>query len=170
MKKLSGRGQKWLKCFHIVFACMWVGAAVCLVLMNGLIGASNGMELYGARLAVKFVDDFIIIPGAIGSLLTGLLYSLFTNWGWFKHRWIAVKWIINIYGVVFGTIWLGPWTNSLPLVALEKGLDALTDPVYIRTLALLNGWGGFQLATLLFAVFISVLKPWKQKLPERQRS
>ncbi len=86
MKKLGSRGQKWLKSFHLSFACLWLGGAVSVTLMNFFMTAKNGMQLYGISLSMKFVDDFIIIPGAMGCLLTGLIYSLFTKWGWFKHN------------------------------------------------------------------------------------
>ena len=163
MKKLSAKGQKWLKGFHILFACMWVGAAVCLTMMNFFMHATDGMQLYGINVSQKFIDDLIIIPGAIGSLLTGLLYSRYTHWGWFKHNWVTVKWIINLYGVIFGTFWLGPWMNSLPPIAKAQGLGALADQTYTHNLTMLNWWVTLQAATLIFAVFISIFKPWKRK-------
>ena len=163
MKKLSAKGQKWLKGFHIFFACMWVGAAVCLNMIIFFMTATDGMQLYGINISQKFIDDFVIIPGAIGVLLTGLLYSIYTNFGWFKHNWVIVKWIINLYGVIFGTFWLGPWLNSLPPIAKVQGLGALTDPTYTHNQTMLYWWGTFQAATLIFAVFISILKPWKRK-------
>ena len=55
------------------------------------------MQLYGINLSMKLIDDFVIIPGGVGSLLTGLLYSIFTNWGWFKHKWVTTKWAINFF-------------------------------------------------------------------------
>jgi len=42
-----------------------------------------------------------------------VVYSIFTNWGWFKHKWITVKWCINAFGMVLGTFWLGQWVNTL---------------------------------------------------------
>ena len=163
MKKLGAKGQKWLKGFHIVFACMWIGAAVCLALMNVFLKATDGMQLYGINVAMKFIDDFVIIPGAMGSLLTGLLYSLFTGWGWFKHNWIMVKWLINLYGVIFGTFWLGPWVNRLPSISKAIGLEALSHPGFVHSTTMVKYWGTFQLGTLIFAVFISILKPWKKQ-------
>ena len=163
MKKLSVNGQKWLKGFHILFACMWIGAAVILCLMNPFLKAIDGMQLYGIDVSLKFIDDFIIIPGANGVLLTGLIYSIFTGWGWFKHRWIVVKWCITIFGVVFGTFWLGPWVNGMVPISKAHGLSALIDPGYIHNRHMVLYWGIFQLSTLIFALFISVLKPWKKK-------
>ena len=102
MPKMSARGQKWLKSIHVIFACLWVGGAMALTVMNFAMKAGDGMELYGINLSMKFIDYFIIIPGAVGLLLTGLVYSVFTNWGWLKHNWIIVKWIINLFGVICG--------------------------------------------------------------------
>jgi hypothetical protein len=163
MKKLSAKGQKWLKSVHIFFACIWIGAGVSLILMQlALTGTTDGM-LSGIDVSMKFIDDFIIIPGAFGSLITGLLYSLFTNWGFFKHNWVTVKWIINVGGIIFGTFWLGPWLNSLPPVSAELGLKALSDPAYLYNKTMNLYFAPIQVGTLVFAAFISVLKPWKGK-------
>ncbi len=163
MKKLSPNGQRWLKSFHSFFACMWVGAAIVLSVKQFVVNPSSGGELYGIISTMDFIDLYIIIPGAIGVLLTGLTYSIWTNWGWFKHNWILVKWIICLYGVGFGTYPLGPWMSSLARISKEKGLSALSDPVYLHNRSMLYTLGTFQVATLIFAVFITALKPWKKK-------
>ncbi|PKN61278.1 MAG: hypothetical protein CVU57_30215 [Deltaproteobacteria bacterium HGW-Deltaproteobacteria-15] len=163
MKKFGAKGQRWLKVFHLFFACLWVGGAVTLCSKQFFVNPADGGELYGILWTLRYVDDWIIIPGAMGSLLTGLLYSLKTNWGWFKHRWVTVKWVINLYGVIFGTFWLGPWLNSLPPIAKTQGIQALSDPVFAHNRTMLLVFGTFQAATCVFAVFVSVLKPWKTR-------
>lgn len=161
MKNLPPAGVKWLKALHLLFVCMWVGGALGILCVQNLL-APRGAELYGADLASKLIDDLVVIPGAMGSLATGLLYSLFTPWGFFKHRWVAVKWGITVYGILFGTFFLGPWLNSLPPVSGELGAGALDNYAYMRARLLNSAWGGFQVCTLLFALFISVLKPWRR--------
>lgn len=162
MKKLSTKGQRWLKCFHILFACMWVGAAIVLSVKQFVVNPSSGAELYGITSTMDFIDIYIIIPGAMGVLLTGIVYSVWTQWGWFKHNWITVKWGICIYGVAFGTYPLGPWMSSLAHISKEQGLAALTHPTYLQNRTLLYIFGTFQASTLIFSVFISTLKPWKK--------
>ena len=162
MKKMSARGQKWLKCFHLFFVALWVGAAVCLNLKQFTINPTDGMELYGITATMKFVDDFVIIPGAVGALLTGLIYSIWTNWGFFKHRWVIVKWVITLYGVLFGTFALGPWLNALSPMAREMGMAALENPTFQHNRVMLMVLGTFQAITVIFALFVSVLKPWKK--------
>jgi len=162
VKKLSAKGQKWLKGFHIFFACLWVGAAVCLALMNIFLKTDDGNVLHGINLSMKFIDDFIIIPGAMGSLLTGLIYSIFTGWGWFKQNWIIIKWMINIFGIIFGTFWLGQWVNGLIPISETQGIGALSNQTFMHNKNMVLIWGTFQLCTLIFAVLISILKPWRK--------
>jgi hypothetical protein len=169
MKKLSPSGQRWLKAFHSLFACMWVGAAIVLSVKQFFVNPSTGGELYGITSTMDFIDIVIIIPGAMGVLLTGLMYSVWTNWGWFKHNWITVKWLICLYGVIFGTYPLGPWMSGLASLSKEKGMAALFDPTYLHNRTMLFTFGTFQAATLIFAVFITALKPWKKKTRHESR-
>ena len=163
MKKLSGKSQRWLKAVHLLFGAVWASSGITLIALQLSLEPASGGELHGMLLAAKFIDDFMIIPGATGSLLTGLIYSIWTNWGFFKHRWITVKWIITVGGVLFGTFFLGVWLNSLPPIAAEMGMDALSDPLFVRNQSLNLTWGSLQVASVVFALIISALKPWGRK-------
>ncbi len=163
MKKLSAKGQRWLKCLHIYTACVWVGCATTLSIMQLFVKPENGSELYGILATLDFIDLFILVPGAIGTFLTALVYSIWTNWGWFKHNWIIVKWIICTFGIVFGTFWLGPWMSGNVHIAKDLGMEALTDPQYLSNRNNSIMFGTLQACTVIFSVFISVLKPWKKK-------
>lgn len=45
---------------------------------------------------LKFLDDYMVIVGANGCLLTGLVYSIFTNFGFVKFRWVTIKWLLTL--------------------------------------------------------------------------
>lgn len=160
---ISSKGQKWLKSLHIYSGCVWVGCATVLSVMQFFINAESGPELYGILHTLDFIDLYILVPGAIGTFLTALVYSIWTKWGWFKHNWITVKWIICIFGMIFGTFWLGPWLSGLANMAQEHGLKALSDPEFLSTRQNSMIFGTFQALTVIFAAFISSLKPWKKK-------
>ena len=133
MRKIGPVGQKWLKSFQIMFGCTWAACGLCLTLMGLFIKPTEGLQLYGVGISRKFIDDLLVAPAAIGCLLPGVIYSLFTGWGWFKHRCITVKWLINIFGVVFGTFWLGQWLNGLPPIPTPKGwLIFLTRSIFAQ--------------------------------------
>lgn len=163
MKKLSAKGQKWLKCLHIYSACLWVGCATVLPVMQFFIDPDSGGELYGIIATLDFIDLFILVPGAICTFLTALVYSIWTSWGWFKHRWITVKWVICLFGMIFGTFWLGPWISEMAQIAKEIGMEALTDPRFLNNRFNSLTFGTLQSATVIFALFISTLKPWKHR-------
>lgn len=163
MKKLGPRAQKWVKGLHVIFACMWVGSAICLSVKQFFVHPANGGELYGITSTMDFIDVYIIIPGALGVLLTAIIYSTWTNWGWFKHKWIIVKWAICIYGIIFGTYPLGSWMSEVVHISKDAGLGALSHPIFLHNQKMLCIFGTFQAMTLVFAVFITSLKPWKNR-------
>ncbi|MDR3175894.1 MAG: DUF2269 family protein [Desulfovibrio sp.] len=164
MKKLGASGQKMLKILHLIMAGLWIGGAIGLLLMVfALDGAQSGGELHGYDRARQFVDDWLVIPGAMGCLATGLLLSWLTPWGFFRHRWVAVKWLLTVACIIFGTFALGPTTNDQPILSAMYGLGALIDPEYASN-RLCNLTGGtVQVAAIVFMVVISTLKPWKRK-------
>lgn len=164
MKKLGVQGRSWLKGFHIFFACAWVGTGISmmvLAMVNGHI--QNGDEIYAVNASIKHLDDYIIIPAAFGSLITGLLISLYTNWGFFRFKWVIFKWAATLAQIIFGTFWLGPWTNGATEIAdLERGL-ALQNSTYLYNKQMVLVFGGAQVLLLIAQVLISAYKPWGKR-------
>jgi hypothetical protein len=160
MKKFGLTGQRWLRAFHIFFACAWIGASMCLILMQIGLKATDGRELYGIDASMKYVDDYVIIPAAFGCLVTGFLISLLTKWGFFKFHWVTLKWIINISAIIFGTFWLGPWLNGMAPISKVDGLNAFTNPIYLHFKQMNTWFAMLQNIILLIALYISVFKPW----------
>lgn len=164
MKKLGLTGRAWLKGLHVFMAGTWVGTGICMVLLLQVKGLpADGDELYAVNAAAKLLDDWIIIPMALGTALTGFLMCWLTNWGFFKHRWIIVKWIVTAAAILFGTFALGPWINGMVTIADVQRLDALRDATYMFNRQQGLTWGAVQAVILAATVFISVIKPWRPK-------
>jgi hypothetical protein len=51
--------------------------------------------------------------------------------------------------------------NRLPVISLAKGVQALGDPEYLHHQKILMLWGTLQAGSVVFAMAISTLKPWK---------
>jgi hypothetical protein len=146
---------------------LWLGGSAGLNLMILLPGdpsGAGGLAAY-AR-ACKLIDDLVVVPGAIGCLLTGLLFSALSPWGFFKHRWVAVKWALTVYCVLYGTFFLGPRVNAQAELALAGGLAPLGSAASLASRQELMAGGLLVLSVILFMTWLSVYRPWKSRRPE----
>jgi len=165
MPRFTARGLRWLKGFHLIAVSCWIGGAISLIFLSfSKSGITDGHVLYGVNLSIHHIDmTVVVIAGAFGCLVTGLLYSLFSTWGFLKYRWIAVKWIATVAAILFGTFFLGPWEEVMMDISGRLGILSLTDETYLQTQCMNIIGGFFQCALLLCLIFISVFKPWAGK-------
>lgn len=162
MKKLGAKGMKVLKTCHLLFVMMWVVGVMAMAVIN-LIQAQSGDELYMTLLISRFIDDVLVIPGAILAVITAIIYGTSTNWGFFKHRWVTVKWIVSILVIIVGTFYFSPKLDRCLEIADIARDQAFSDPELI-TNSQISLIGAFvQAGILMILVVISVFKPWKKK-------
>ncbi|MDR1678091.1 MAG: DUF2269 family protein [Deltaproteobacteria bacterium] len=162
MPTIGSKGLKILKFLHLIAAGLWLGGSLGLNLMIiGLPVAKNDGQLYGFNVACKFIDDMVVIPGAIGCLLTGFLISLLTQWGFTKHRWVIIKWCLTVFCILFGIFFLSPTVNNQPLISSQEGLLALANNDYVKNYYVSLRGGLFQLFLIFFMFWLSVFRPLK---------
>lgn len=163
-KKLIGLPKSALISLHVATAAIWVGVALAMVLMAfANLKTTNGDELYAVNAMVKMLDDFVVIPMAIASVLTGTLLCWLTVWGFFKFYWVMTKWIATTMLITFGTLWLGPWVNSMTAIADTERTKALTNPLFMFDIHGVITGGSIQLICLLAIIAISIIKPWGKR-------
>ncbi|MBP3730216.1 MAG: DUF2269 family protein [Mailhella sp.] len=163
--KLTGKSQKLVKSLHIFAACCWLGTAMSLVLLSlgKYMGWIPAKAFFGVDYAAHLADQWVLVNiGVLLCFITGLIYSLFTEWGFFRHRWIIVKWIALIACVAFGT-WLGTLESSLLRLSTELGANAAASQEYLAILKQHLGGGVAQVIAVIAMVVISVFKPWKRQ-------
>lgn len=162
MKKLTISQQKLLKAIHLVSVSLWLSSVVTLMLLP-VISKKITLddEIYMYNLAYHFIDMFILTPAAILTLLTGLIYSLFTKWGFFQHGWIIYKWIITLLIIISGTFYLGPMVTKLLEISNLKRIAAVQEQYYIQGEIIALYAAIINSSLLIIAVFFSVYKPWK---------
>ena len=127
-------------------------------------GVNDGGMLYGINKSIHHVDTYVIvILGAFGCFLSGLIYSIFSHWGFVKYKWIIFKWIITIFAILFGTFFLGPWEVEMMEISHTHGIKALTDTKYLYCEKMNFIFGTLQCLVLITTVFISIFKPWTSR-------
>lgn len=156
MKKLGKTGYSILKLIHLFFVGTWVGGGWGLLLLTlGL----RGDDLSGMLRAVHMVDLMVVVPAAVGSLLTGVLFSIFTNWGFFKHRWVTAKYIVNLIPMILGGIVPAPHLVGMMEIAAREGARAMADPAFLYHKGVFTLFVIPQFVLILVAFWLSVFKP-----------
>jgi hypothetical protein len=74
MKKLKSSSVKILKMFHILHAFSWLVGCLALCFGLFLTFPESGDELYMRSRMLQITDDWLIIPGGTGAIITGLIY------------------------------------------------------------------------------------------------
>jgi hypothetical protein len=163
-KKLTGLPKDALVSLHVGVNAVWFGVALAMMLMAvANLKTTNGDELYAVNAMVKLLDDFVVIPMAIASVLTGTLLCWLTVWGFFKFYWVITKWIATTVLISFGTFWLGPWTNSMTAIADIERVKALTNPLFMFDIHGVIIGGAIQVICLFVIIAISIIKPWGRR-------
>jgi hypothetical protein len=98
------------------------------------------------------------------TFITGLIFSIGTDWGFFKHRWIIVKYIINLFPIIGGAFIFGHPIFKMIAIAEENGADALASPEFILSNKFMTIAFVIMIALLFFAVYLSVYKPRLKKI------
>jgi len=162
MKKLSVSNQKLLKAIHLVVAGLWLSCVIMLLVLPIVAGKiTDGRELYMYMYIYHFIDLYVLTPAAIATFFTGLVFSLFTRWGFFRHGWLIYKWIVTLAIIITGTFYLGPMVTRLLGIAETRGAAALDDHYYMQG-SEIGLWAAIiNTVLLIVAVFFSVYKPWK---------
>ena len=164
MPNLSIKQKNWLLSVHIIFAALWTGTVLSMFLLALLNqGSTSADVLYALHSAINLLDDYVVIPCAIGSVVTATCLCWLTNYGFMKFWWIITKWFLTISLIVFGTFCLYPWSVSAESIAQTQGLSAFEDRVYVVDARGILIGAVIQAVFLLFIIIISVIKPWGRR-------
>ena len=162
MKNFGVRGRKIALTIHLICCGTWLGAAIAMMILITLRGQHfESDELFTSTwIAIKAIDDFVIILSAGVSFLSGCVLSLGTNWGFLKWYWIIVKLVVTTILITFGAFCLGPWINGATAIAGEYGIKAQKMVEFTRLYSLVSIFGTLQVFALMTIFGISVFKPW----------
>lgn len=160
---ISGNAQRILKILHLLAVSFWIGGCLSgIILYYICTWAESGDELFGVLRSSQFVSMFVVVYlGAYGSFFTGLAYSMCTHRGFFRHKWIIIKWGTTVYMMIVGTYILGPWSATMLETAQARGLAALSDTGFILARTHLLSLSAVHMALFIILTVISVYKPWE---------
>jgi hypothetical protein len=101
---------------------------------------------------MKLFADWLLLPVAFFTLVSGLVLSLGTQWGLARHRWVYVKFWLTLATVTATAFALRPGLGST-VSAVAAG-EPLPDATGLMMGPIVS------LSAYVFMTVISVLKPW----------
>ena len=138
---------------HVTSSVGWLGAVVAyLALVGAALARQDAQTVRAAWIALELTGWFAIVPLSLASLLTGLVQSLGTPWGLFRHYWVVFKLLLTVVATIILLL-------HMPTVSFLAGIAAQTDSAHLGGLRgeLLHAGGG--LLVLLVTTTLAVYKP-----------
>jgi uncharacterized membrane protein len=142
---------------HVVASVGWLGA-VAGFLALALAGLTSGdpQMVRGAYLTMELIGWFVLVPLSIASLLTGLVQSVGTPWGLFRHYWVVMKLVINVVATAVLLIYMQT-LSELAGVARQATVSSADLGLLRSPTAVVHS--GVALLLLLTATVLAVYKP-----------
>ncbi len=149
--------RKFALTAHITFSVGWLGAVAGFLALAIAGQTSQNVQLVrGLYLAMEMTGWYVIVPFCLASLATGLIVSLGSAWGLFRHYWVSVKFLLTIVS----TLILFGFTQTLRYIGV-LAVDTTMPIDELRSLSqspVIHSGGG--LLVLLVNTTLSVYKPW----------
>jgi uncharacterized membrane protein len=152
--RLPPRLRRFVLTAHVTASVGWLGAVACFLAL-AIIGVTSqdAPTVRGAYLVMEPAAWYVLVPLAVASLLTGLVQSLGTTWGLFRHYWVLFKLLINVIATIVLLSYMETF-RFLAAMAADPNADLSQvrnpSPMLHAALALL---------LLLVATVLAVYKP-----------
>lgn len=82
---------------HVTSSAGWIGAVVAFLAI-ALVALLNpdAEKVRAASTTMELIGWFVIVPFSLASLASGLIQSVGTTWGLFRHYWVIAKLMITV--------------------------------------------------------------------------
>jgi len=82
---------------HLTLSIGWIGAVAAYMALDVATATSHDTQLLrSAYLGMDLIARTVLVPLAFASLITGLVMSLGTKWGLFRHYWVLISLVMTI--------------------------------------------------------------------------
>src|SRR6516225_9693510 len=130
---MSRRFRKLALSAHVTASVGWLGAvAGFLALAIGGLTSQQSQTVGAAYLAMELITWSVIIPLSLASLVTGLVSSVGTDWGLFRHYWVLAKLLLTILATTLLALHTQPVGRAASLATEKMMSSADLRPVRIQ--------------------------------------
>ncbi len=152
---MTPRLRKFALTVHIAVAVGWVGAVVTYItLVIAGLSSQDAQTVRATYLAMELIVKYVVVPMAFASLLTGIVQSLGTTWGLFRHYWVLISLLLTLIATLVLLTQLEPISFMAGVAAETESADSLRGGLLAP---LLHPVGG--LLMLLVILVLNMYKP-----------
>lgn len=99
---MPSRTKDLMLTLHVLTSIGWFGAVVVfLVLAIAGLASDQPRIVTASYLAASMATGYVIVPLCLASLATGILQSVATRWGLFRHYWVVIKLVLTLLATAF---------------------------------------------------------------------
>ena len=162
--------RKFMLAVHLTFSVGWIGAVIAYLALGVSARTSQDAQtVRAAWIAMELTGWSVIVPLALATLVTGIVMSLGTPWGLFRHYWVLITLVLTIVCTVVLLLHM-PEVSSVAAVVRKADVTARAG----RGGDLLHP--GVGLLVLLVITVLNVYKPrgftpygWRKQQEEHRR-
>lgn len=155
---------------HLAVSIGWLGAIAAYIPLDVLAAtATDEVVLRSSYIGMDAIARYAIVPLAIAALVSGVVISVGTRWGLFRHWWVVVSLLLT---TVATFVLLGETRSISALAAVAADPTATMERVRALGNTLPHSLGG--MAVLVVVLVINVYKPrgltaygWRKQREER---
>jgi hypothetical protein len=145
--------RKLVLAVHLTASLGWVGAVVAYLALGISATRSTGVEMVpSAWTAMDLVGWVVIVPLAGAALVTGVVISLGTPWGLFRHYWVLISLGLTILATAILVL-------HMPSVSATARVARESDSAQLAQLGGDLGHAAGGLVVLLLITVLNVYKP-----------
>src|SRR5687767_11983620 len=111
---------------HLTASVGWIGAVIAYLALNvSAIISQDVQTVRAAWIAMELTGWYVIVPLALAALVTGLVMSVGTPWGLFRHYWVLITLALTIFATLVLLLHM-PSVSAQAAVAREADVRRLT--------------------------------------------
>jgi hypothetical protein len=146
--------------FHVVLSVGWIGAVAAFMALAIGTFSKDAAVAHAAYLTMAVVGRGVLVPLSVGALVSGIVQSLATKWGLFRHYWVLVKLALTLFATAALLVHQATAITEAARLARDASGVLLRSAQLQQLGVQLLADSGLALLVLLTATAIGVYKPW----------
>lgn len=153
--------RKFVLTAHVALSVAWIGAAAAFLVLS--IVGMNSREPDLTRsvyLSANLIGMYAVVPLSLAAAATGLIQSLGTRWGLFRHYWVLAKFGLTLLSIAVLLM------HQFGAIAQAARLAGRVDPAALPNAELTSlGFvlvraSALGIVVLIAVTALSFYKPW----------